>query len=245
MALVIDIETVGERFDDIDATTQAELTRWLSRTTTAVTYDAHLKELKDGLGFSPLTGMIVALGVYDTVHRTGTIYYQTDSTEADETVEAFTYRPRTEAAMLAAFWEGVTYFDTIVTFNGRSFDVPFLLHRSVAVGVRPTIDLLRYRYLTQQVPPYHVDLQDQLTFYGAMGKRPSLHLFCRAYGIPSPKTEGVTGDDVATLYRAKQFRTIAEYNGRDLIATAALYEIWQTYLAPPLFQPVERRIDIL
>ena len=67
---------------------------------------------------------------------------------------------------------------------------------------------------------------DQLTFYGAARFRKSLHLFCRAFGIESPKASGTTGDDVATLYKEGKYLDIARYNAGDLRATAALYKRW-------------------
>ncbi|MFM2340197.1 MAG: hypothetical protein RLZZ360_833 [Candidatus Parcubacteria bacterium] len=244
--LIIDIETVGEAWDSFDAVTKDVLTRWLRKTTTdEEEYQAKLADIQSGLGFSPLTGFIVALGVYDLERKQGTVYYQNNGEEADERIGSFWYRARTEVGMLAEFWDGVRQYETIVTFNGRMFDMPFLMHRSVACGVVPTVDLMRYRYLTQQVPPYHVDLEDQLTFYGAMGKRPNLHLFCRAYGIESPKSHGVGGDDVRALYEQKRFREIATYNTYDLLATALLYEKWRTYLGPPLFKKAIPNIDLL
>jgi uncharacterized protein YprB with RNaseH-like and TPR domain len=242
--LIIDIETVGETWDALDTVTQEVLTRWLRQSASDTTeYDVKLAELKAGLGFSPLTGCIVALGVYDLERKQGTVYYQGEDAEEDERVGAFWYRPRNEATMLEEFWDGVQQYEIVVTFNGRMFDVPFLLHRSIAYSVVPTVDLMRYRYLTQQVAPYHVDLQDQLTFYGAMAKRPSLHLFCRAYGIESPKSHGVAGDDVAGLYTAKRFRDIAVYNSHDLLATALLYDKWRIYLAPGQFRKQAEEID--
>lgn len=235
--LIIDIETVGERYDELDEVTVAALTRWTRQSARDdMEYEARLADIKAGLGFSPLTGFIVALGVYDLERQQGTVYYQTRESPNDEQIGAFWYRARSEALMLEEFWDGVQHYETIVTFNGRMFDLPFLLHRSVACAVMPTIDLMRYRYLTQQRVPYHVDLQDQLTFYGAMQKRPSLHLFCRAYGIESPKSYGVAGDDVAGLYYTNRSRDIALYNTHDLLATALLYQKWQTYLAPTLFR---------
>jgi hypothetical protein len=244
--LIIDIETVGEEWDIFDEVTKSALTRWLQKTTTdAIEYEAKLNDIKNGLGFSPLTGFVVALGVYDLERKQGTVYYQNSSEATDERVGSFWYRARSEAAMLAEFWEGVAQYETIVTFNGRMFDIPFLLHRSVANNVVPTIDLMRYRYLTQQVPPYHIDLEDQLTFYGAMAKRPSLHMFCRAYRIESPKSHGVAGDDVAALYAQGRSRDIAVYNTHDLLATALLYEKWRTYLAPTLFKKSIPDIDLL
>ena len=58
--LIFDIETVGDDFDALDKITQEGLTRWIKKeSASAEDYEAALQELKDGLGFSPLTGEIV------------------------------------------------------------------------------------------------------------------------------------------------------------------------------------------
>jgi len=238
--LILDIETVGEEWTTLDETTQTMLGRYIEQTTKSdEERQWRYQELKTGLGFSPLTGSIVALGVYDVMRATGTVYYVGGDATEETSEGQFFYKPRSEAELLTAFWDGVTHYDAVVTFNGRAFDLPFILHRSIVHAVLPSVDLLRYRYLTQQAPPYHIDLQDQLTFYGAMSRRPNLHLFCRAYGIVSPKVDGVCGDDVTTLFREGRFRDIAAYNERDLMATAALFTKWCTYLAPPAWRDVD------
>jgi uncharacterized protein YprB with RNaseH-like and TPR domain len=84
-------------------------------------------------------------------------------------------------------------------------------------------------YRSQDPKAKHVDLMDQLTFYGAVMSRPKLHMACRAFGIKSPKQEGVAGDDVAKLFDRGYYRQIAEYNVRDVVATAELYKIWRDY----------------
>ncbi len=240
--LVFDIETVGETWEDMDDTTQAMLSRWIHKTAKSEQeVSSLLADLKENLGFSPVTGKIVALGVCDLERNQTTVYYTGQGSEGDEEVDGVVLKQRTEKEMLENFWEGAKSYDTFVTFNGRSFDVPFLLHRSIAHEVLPTVDLMEGRYLYQQKGVHHVDLQDQLTFYGTMSKKPSLHLFCRAYGIESPKGEGIGGDDVAQLFAQKQFKKIALYNGHDVTATAVLYEKWLTYLAPTSFK--EREID--
>ena len=64
--LIFDIETVGEEWDSFDDTTQHVLTRWIDRTADSPqTRDARIADMKEGLGFSPLTGRIVAIGLYD------------------------------------------------------------------------------------------------------------------------------------------------------------------------------------
>ena len=60
--LVFDIETVGVDFDSLDETTRESLTRWIKRIVVGNRIQRS-PELKSGLGFSPLTGEIVVIGV--------------------------------------------------------------------------------------------------------------------------------------------------------------------------------------
>lgn len=234
--LIFDIETVGESWESLDAETQTILTRWIKRTIRNEDERiAALTDLQEGLGFSPLTGMIVAIGLYDVERRQGVVYYQGDTNASDDETGEFLLKSRSEKEMLEDFWDGARAYDTFVTFNGRGFDVPFLNLRSAIQGIHPSQNLMEGRYLYQQKTVRHVDLRDQMTFYGAMQKRPSLHLFCRAFGIESPKVNGVGGDDVTKLFSEKKFRDIAEYNVRDVVATAKLYQKWLDYLSPQSF----------
>lgn len=241
--LVFDIETVGEDWNSLDETTQKSLTRWVDRVAKNSEENKALRQdIEAGLGFSPLTGFIVAIGIYDVERKQGVVYYTGEGSEKDEKFGDYTYKQRSETEMLAEFWEGAAHYDTFVTFNGRGFDVPFLLHRSVVNEIKPTRNLLEGRYPYQQKSCRHVDLQDELTFYGAMQKRPNLHLFCRAYGIESPKDE-VGGDDVAELFANKKFRDIALYNARDVTATTELCQKWRDYLVFNTVEEELRNID--
>jgi DNA polymerase elongation subunit (family B) len=232
--LIFDIETVGESWDSFDTVTQKSLTAWVRNNANLESDHEHeIEKIKSQLGFSPLTGRIISIGMFDVERMLGAVYFSGDGTKGTFVDGDYTFKERTEKEMLEDFWEGALSYDVFVTFNGRSFDVPFLLHRSVALGVRPSVELLKNRYLTKQSLPYHVDLLDELTFYGAMSRR-SLHLFCRAYGIESPKGL-VDGDYVAELFLRKKFRDLARYNAQDVTATTALYEKWKQYLAPASF----------
>lgn len=234
MALIFDIETVGINFETLDEPTQKNLTRWLTREAgeDEDKYSAKFKDLKEGLGFSPLTGEIVAIGVYDTVNDQGVVYFQSPGKKTEEYQEEnFTFKPRNEAEMLSSFWAGVKKYGEFVSFNGRSFDVPFLMIRSAIHKIRPSVNLLANRYLNSQPESVkHIDLFDQLSFYGASRRKGSLHLYCNAFGIRSPKARGITGDEVASLFAAKKYQEIAEYNSWDLIATAELYKIWVEFI---------------
>lgn len=230
--LIFDIETIGEDFDALDASTQDSLTRWIARESKSdEEYEEALQELKEGLGFSPLTGEIVAIGVLDAEKHKGAVYYQAPGVSEEETEEeGIKYKAMSEAEMLESFWRGCEQYDTFVTFNGRGFDVPYLVARSAIHGIRPSKDLMRGRYLYQQDRnAQHIDLLDQLSFYGAVQRKGNLHLWCRAFGIKSPKADGVTGDEVSTLFKNKKYLDIARYNVRDIVATKELYEKWSRY----------------
>ncbi len=230
--LIIDIETVGVDFDSLDKATQESLTRWIEKEAeNEVDYEVALAELKAGLGFSPLTGEIVAIGVLDYHRGEGVVYFQAPGAKLKEWKDGpITYKPMTETQMLDAFWRGAKDYQHFVTFNGRQFDAPFLMLRSAISGVRPTKDLTRARYIYQQNPEaVHIDLLDQLSFYGAMRKKGTLHLYARAFGIKSPK-EGMNGDEVGAAFKAGKFAEIAQYNAGDLFATKELYTKWIEYL---------------
>jgi len=136
-----------------------------------------------------------------------------------------------EEQMLKAFWDGARQYQHFITFNGRTFDVPFMMLRSAINGIRPSKDLMRGRYLYQHAPDaVHIDLLDQLSFYGAVRRKGTLHMYTRAFGIPSPKDGGLDGDQVGPFFKAGKYKEIATYNGRDLFATSALYQKWEEYL---------------
>lgn len=231
--LIFDIETIGEDFDVLDATTQDVLTKWIKKESEDENeYQEALKDLKAGLGFSALTGEIVAIGVLDCEKEKGAVYFQAPDAGLQEIEEnGIKFKPMTEKEMLENFWNGAKSYQEFISFNGRTFDVPFLMIRSAIHGIRPSKDLMHGRYLYQQLADAkHIDLLDQLTFYGSVRKKGGLHLWSRAFGIKSPKAEGITGDDVSQLFKEKRFLDIAKYNVGDLMATKKLYEYWDKCL---------------
>jgi predicted PolB exonuclease-like 3'-5' exonuclease len=151
--------------------------------------------------------------------------------EADGLVE-FVACPD-EIELLTAFWDVARRYEHVITFNGRGFDVPFLYLRSAILNVGITRkQWLGYRFATEP----HCDLAEQLTFYGVSGRegaarRFNLDFYCKAFGIDSPKSHGVTGLDVPSLIAAGRHREVAEYCLRDVRATAMLYRLWRDRLA--------------
>ena len=218
--LVFDIETVGADWDSLDTETQEYLLKYAEN-------DEKRQEIKETLGFYPLTGQIVAIGLYDPEKNIQSVYYQDPTHQGDSRFEkdGVHYLVGTEQEILELFWATVRKYTTMVTFNGREFDCPYILLRSAVHRVKPTRNLMPYRYSDKE----HVDLLDQLTFYRATRKF-TLDYFCKRFGIISPKAAGITGQDVPQMYADGRSREIAEYCMRDVVATGDLLEIWRTYL---------------
>jgi DNA polymerase elongation subunit (family B) len=220
--VVFDIETVGLRWEAFDD----EQREYLRRTARP---EESEEDVVSRLGLTPLTGEIVTIAMLNPDSGQGKVFYQhpggSGSFSEDGLVE---FLPGTEAEILEAFWKAIPRYQQFITFNGRGFDCPFLLLRSTLLGVKPTRNLMPYRYAFTE----HVDLLDQLTFYGAFRKF-SLDFYTRGFGITSPKSEGVSGADVGRLFASGEFLSIAEYCLRDVRATAELFRRWQLHLAFP------------
>lgn len=231
--IVFDIETIGVDYDSLDETTQKSLSGWIERETQdEKDYERMMRAMKEGLGFSPLTGEIVAIGLLNPETNKGAVYFQAPGKEIKPfEEEGVKFESSSESEILQKFWSDTARYDEFISFNGRAFDVPFLMIRSAIHKIRPTKDLMSNRYLTsQKFASRHIDLLDQLTFYGAVRRKGNIHLWCRAFDIKSPKADGVTGHDVAELFKREDYEKIARYNVGDLRATKDLYEYWEKYI---------------
>lgn len=103
--LIFDIETVGADFDSFDETSQKSLTRWIKRESeNDEEYRAALKNLKEELGFSPLTAEIVVIGTLDYEKNQGGIYFQAPGENiGDFTEEGIKFKQMTEKKCLSIF----------------------------------------------------------------------------------------------------------------------------------------------
>ncbi|MEK7507651.1 MAG: ribonuclease H-like domain-containing protein, partial [Patescibacteria group bacterium] len=130
--LIVDIETIGEDFNTLDEATKDVLTRWIKKESDDESdFSVALEELKNGLGFSPLTGEIVAIGVLDYYKNEGVVYFQAPGQKIKESSEeGITFKQIPEKEMLEKFWDGARHYQHFITFNGRAFDIPFLMIRS-------------------------------------------------------------------------------------------------------------------
>ena len=220
--ILFDIETAGKDFDSLEPAVQNYLLKWAET-------EEDKKDVKDSLSFYPLTAEIVAIGMYDPDKCKGSVFFQNNASPLlpfEE--EGVTYENGTEQEIIQRFWETIKGYNQFVTFNGRGFDCPFIMVRSAVHKIKPLRDLMPNRY-----GDAHIDLFDQLTFFGASRRKFSLDMWCRAFGIKSPKAEGITGYEVKDLYNSGRHLDIAHYCAGDLKATAELFAVWENYIRMP------------
>jgi len=217
--IIFDIETVGADFDRLDLSQQEYLLKYAET-------EEDAEAVKESLGLYPLTGEIVTIGLLNPDTMKGVVYFQAPGGGVRPFEEdGIQYETGSERAILEKFWEVIKSYTQFVTFNGRTFDCPFILIRSAMHRLRPTRELMPNRYNGP-----HIDLLDQLTFYGATRRRFSLDMWCKAFGIRSPKDEGVSGQDVKRFFKNGQYVDIARYCARDLFATRELLLYWENYV---------------
>ncbi|MFH1286743.1 MAG: ribonuclease H-like domain-containing protein [Candidatus Magasanikbacteria bacterium] len=217
--IVFDIETIPIDFNELDEKQQEYLLKFAEN-------KEEEEQVRQQMALWAPTNKIVAIGVLSVETQKGAVYFQDGGTDIESYEKnGITYRSGDESDVLERFWEVMKTASQFVTFNGRSFDCPVLLLRSGMLGVRPSKNLVPYRYSTD----VHVDLLEQLTFYGASRKF-NLDMYCKSFGIKSPKTD-VCGHDVKPLFGQGKYTDIAEYCAGDLFATRELFLCWKKYMA--------------
>lgn len=123
-----------------------------------------------------------------------------------------------EGSLLACFFD---YFfesqdimkgDTLITKNGKLFDIPFIMARSVINDLATDninfMDILGYN---------HIDLHEITT------KWTSLEDMAKVLGIPENERKIGTGLTAIKLWYAKRYDELLEYCMRDVILTEKVY----------------------
>jgi DNA polymerase elongation subunit (family B) len=232
--LVFDIETSMLSLETFDEAQQEYLFRDAGKLTDELARDARRAEIHQQFNLWPFTAQVVCVAMLNAETLRGQVLFTAEDYEPDEAEAGpVEFVPCVdEPELLTAFWDVARHYEEVVTFNGRGFDVPFLYLRSAILNVPISRkNWLGYRFATEP----HCDLAEQLTFYGVSGRegaarRFNLDFYCKAFGIESPKSHGVTGMDVNTLLAAGKYREIAEYCLRDVRATVELHRVWKERL---------------
>lgn len=136
----------------------------------------------------------------------------------------FTKKGNNEREILEYFWNALFEAKNtkIITFNGKGFDIPYILKRSAILGVLPSMKISTRRYDTMQ----HFDVMETLTNF-FQGEMFSLGTYCKLYGIAHD--DSVSGGDVFALWKAGNIEAIKAHCTADVQATWELYQKIKNY----------------
>ena len=153
---------------------------------------ARAKEIAKA-ALDPDTGRIVALA------------WQQDDRDSEPRVSTFKTEDE-EARGLVEFWDDFNDgHKRILTFGGHRMDLPFLMRRSQALGVR-------YPYLRVDRNSPHLDLYRVLSFDDAIkGRKQSFYI--KRYNLDADGciTDTVTGADIADLVKGDNWDAVANH----------------------------------
>lgn len=131
-----------------------------------------------------------------------------------------------EADLIARFWQTFETSQTLVTFNGRGFDLPVLEMRALKHG----IPLQRYFGVgsskstyrgSRYSDAYHFDVCDFLSNFGVVYRRGSLDMLAKLIGLPGKYS--IAGEDVEYLFRQGRQKEINQYCITDVLQTYFLF----------------------
>jgi DNA polymerase elongation subunit (family B) len=215
--VILDIETVGVDWDALEKDTQDYLLKYADT-------EQKVEETKRRLGLWAPLSKVVIIGLLNPVTNRAMILSENspdkipaDGQHGDVYVSHFV---GDEAAILKKFWELIPRYTQYITFNGKGFDCPFLMLRSLIQGITPSRNLDTKRF---SISP-HCDLLEVLTFFGAARKF-TLQFWCQTLGIANPKAQFGDGSQVQEAYKAGKMKELIDYNLADLMATAQLYRM--------------------
>ena len=154
--------------------------------------DEDRQKVVESFGLDPCTGRIICIGVHWLELERSRAYCQPDERE-----------------LLANFWSDIGQIrpQRFVTFNGKSFDFPYINIRSAIMGVPIPRDILldTRRFSTER----HFDVREVLTNFERYRKG-TLEFFCEIFGVQSPKN-GINGSKVGDYFKpgaARRNRTL-------------------------------------
>lgn len=208
--LIFDIETVGDgdlirkvRFPDEQLSPRDAIQR----------YRAQLLE-ETGRDVLPLT---FVLPVSVAIAKVSADYRLQDILVLDPPE----FRPQ---EIVRRFWQGWQHYErpTLVTFNGRTYDVPVMEMAAFRFGISlpawfnvesRSFEQCRNRYNQDS----HLDLQELLTNYGAFRLSGGLNLLANL--IHKPGKSGIDGSQVQTLFDEGRSDLINDYCRCDVLDT--------------------------
>lgn len=184
------------------------------------------------LALSPALARVVCVGLWHHEQKRGWVGVDAELFPAPGAVEDAVTAPWAgEAFLLGGLAQKLTETrpDRLVTFNGAGFDLPLLINRMVAHGIKPP-DLF-VRALTQKPWESGVHTDIRLRFGWGKAGRGTLREYAVGMLGVDPKAEG-DGSHVADLLAKRDGTALARYCLGDCRTTAALFERWRSFGLP-------------
>lgn len=208
--LTFDIETIpttaalalpypeGDRSPPANYKSEEAITKWYASDRAAWS-EARIKECS----LTPRLGRVLALGV--------------SSPTAPDPFVSLAATEEDEGDLLRFFWQ-LAEGEMLAGFNSMSFDLPFLVTRSLILGV--TIPLRLPDYLRRYTYDPHFDVRMALTGWDARATG-TLGDWAAAFGLPRPVGSGA---EVYTQFLAGDLEAVEAHCLSDVAATKALVE---------------------
>ena len=193
---IYDIETAALPFENFSESQQEYLLRGAKN-------DEEVAKKKAEMALSPMTSQVATIGLkiieiddegQENILKTGALMFNPNiiedevilDKETDSEGNEISFHQSDEKDVLQGFWNLLAHYknSTLITFNGRIFDAPFLMLRSALLEIMPTRNLMdgtKFNY------PLLIDLLDELTFftqtqYGAT-RRFNFDFHTQAFGL--------------------------------------------------------------
>lgn len=201
--IVLDIETLphpdaGQWLDPVKPDARCTKADSIAKSITEKT-----AERDEKLGLDPDCCVIAALG-YHVIGGKDPFCDVTYGAEVNE-----------QDALEHFWWEFNKVSDTrLVSFYGRSFDLPVLMRRSMYLGVPyPKLNLDRYR-------SPHIDVWHELTYGGALRSAHKLSFYARRMGFTT--LDKVDGSEIQGLAKEGKWDAIRDHCLSDVGLTHAV-----------------------
>ena len=233
--LIFDIETVGDgdliqkvRFSDEELTPREATERYR-------------RQLLEETGKDILPGTFV-LPVSVAIAKVAADFRLMELTVLDSPA----FRPQ---EIVRRFWQGWQHYDrpTLVTFNGRGYDMPVMELAAFRYGISvpawfnvdsKSFEQSRNRYNIDA----HLDLQDLLSNFGAFRMSGGLNLLANL--INKPGKSGVDGSQVQTMYYNGQIDQINDYCRCDVLDTYFVFLRTRVVLGRLTLQEEETLVEL-
>lgn len=131
-----------------------------------------------------------------------------------------------EAKTLTQFWNHLDRIkfdanrDLIAGHNILGFDLPFLYHRSMVCGVKPSRRLLNGK--PWEIAEFVYDTMDRWQM-GKYYEKIGLEELALAFGLNCPKKGTVNGENLLEAYLGQRHEEIREYCLKDVLCARELY----------------------